>query len=86
MKVSLKKWATPIVPVPKKDGKVQICVDYKVTINPVFDIDQYPLPRSENLFATLVGERHFTKLDLKHAYLVLVLEEDSGKFVMINTH
>ena len=29
------QWATPIVPVPKKDGKFRICGDYKVTLNQV---------------------------------------------------
>ena len=53
-KVDHSDWATPIVPVPKKDGKFRICGDYKVTVNPVLDIDQHPLPRPE-IFATLAG-------------------------------
>ena len=32
-------WATPIVPVPKKDGSIRICGDHKVTINPALRID-----------------------------------------------
>ena len=52
-------WAAPIVTVPKRDGQVRICDDYKVTINPVLDVDQYPLPRPEDLFATLAGGRYF---------------------------
>ena len=85
-KVDFSEWAAPIVAVPKKDGRVRICGDYKVTVNPVLDVEQYPLPRSEDLFATLAGGTQFSKLDLTHAYQQLILEEDSRKFVTINTH
>lgn len=54
-KVNHSEWAAPIVAVPKKDGQVRICGDYKVTINPVLAIDQYLLPCPEDLFVTLTG-------------------------------
>ena len=79
-------WATPILAVPKKDGKTRICGDYKVTINPVLEVEQYPLPKPEDLFATLAGGKRFTTLDLSHAYNQLVLDEDSQELVTINTH
>ena len=44
-KVSYSEWATPIVPVPKKDGQLRICGDYKVSINPCLVVDKYPLSR-----------------------------------------
>ena len=52
--------ATPIVPVPKKDGKFWICGDYKVTINLGLDIDQHPLSCPEEIFATLARGQTFT--------------------------
>ena len=63
-KIDVADWAAPIVVVPKKDRRVRICGDYKVTINPWLDVNQYPLPRPEDQFATLAGGKRFTKLDL----------------------
>lgn len=53
--VAHSKWATPIVPVTKKNGSVRLCGDYKVTVNPVMCVDKYPLPKIEDTFATLAG-------------------------------
>ena len=46
-KVNYVEWAAPIVPVPKKDGTICICGDYKVTINPylhqgLYEFSQLP--------------------------------------------
>ena len=84
-KVTHSEWAAPIVAVPKKDGKFRICGDYKVTINQVLSVDQYPLPKPEDLFATLAGRKVFTKLDLSQAYLQLKLDEKSVPYATINT-
>ena len=86
VKVDHSDWASPIVPVPKKDGKYRICGDYKVTINQGMEVDQYPLPKPEDLFATLAGGKKFTKLDLSQAYQQLTLDKESRKYVTINTH
>ena len=51
-KVPTSDWAAPIVTVPKKDGKFRICGDFKVTINPVLDVEHYPLPKPQDLFAS----------------------------------
>ena len=85
-KVDHSDWASPIVPVPKGDGKIRICGDYKVTVNSHLQVDQYPLPKPDELFTALVGGKHFTKLDLKHAYQQMLLDEESRKLVTINTH
>ena len=85
-KVPTSDWAAPIVTVPKKDGKFRICGDFKVTINPVLDVEHYPLPKPQDLFASLTGGQKFTKLDLQQAYLQLPLEEESQKYVTVNTH
>ena len=67
------KWAAPIMPITKKDGSIRICGDFKVTVNQASIVEQYPLPRIEELFASLAGGKHFSKLDLAQAYLQLPL-------------
>ncbi|XP_062372040.1 uncharacterized protein K02A2.6-like [Sardina pilchardus] len=84
--VQFAEWAAPIVPVRKPDGSIRICGDYKLTVNRASRVDQYPIPRVEDLFAQLNGGQHFTKLDMSHAYQQVVLEEESRKYVTINTH
>ena len=44
------EWAIPIVIVPKSDGQLRICGDYKRTGNPCLDNDIVPQPTLEELF------------------------------------
>lgn len=82
--VQFAEWAAPIVAVLKQF--VRICGDFSVTVNPVSKLDRYPIPKVEDLFARLCKGKHFSKLDLSQAYQQLPLEEDSKKYVVINTH
>ena len=83
--VTYSEWAAPIVPILKGNGSIRLCGDYKVTVNPVLNVDTYPLPRIEDLFAALSGGKVFSKLDLRQAYLQVHLDEDSKKYTTINT-
>ena len=65
-KVSYSPWAAPIVPVLKGDGCIRLCGDYKVTMNPMLEIDKCPLPKPDNIFVTLAGGKYFSKIDLTH--------------------
>lgn len=85
-KTDRSEWASPIVIVPKADKSIRICGDYKVTINQSVEEETYPLPNTEDLFATLAGGKLFTKLDLSHAYQQLQLDKDSEKYLTVNTH
>ena len=64
------EWATPIVPVAKPGGQYQICGDFKVTVNPARKIDQYPLPKVEDL----------SNLDLSQAYLTLICHKPISSY------
>ena len=85
-KVSHAEWATPVVVVRKPNGRIQLCGDFKVTVNPVLKTDIYPLPKPEELFHALNGGSKFSKLDLAEAYLQIELDEEPGKMVVINTY
>jgi len=84
--VTHSEWATPVVPVVKSDGSVRLCGDYKVTVNPGLKVDQHPLPKPDDLFASLNGGQQFSKLDLSHAYQQLLLDPESQHVVTIVTH
>ena len=85
-KVSHSDWATTVVPIPKKDGSVRICGDFKVTVNPQLKVEQYPLPHIEDIFALLAGGKHFSKIDLRSAYLQMEMDDESKTLLTFNTH
>ena len=62
-----------------------MCGDYKMTVIQCADVDQYPLPNTENLFATLAGGQVFGKIDLSHTYQQVELDEDSQKYLTTHT-
>jgi len=83
-KVKFSDWATPIVPVVKPNGTVRICGDYKVTVNPQLQTEEYPLPRIDDIFAKLAGGQKFTKIDLKEAYHQMEVEEESQEYLTVH--
>ena len=85
-RVEFADWAAPIVPVIKPDGSIKISWDYKTTMNRVAKLDPFPIPRIEDLFASLLGRKLFSKLDLAHAYQQIPLDKASKQFVVINSH
>ena len=62
--VSHSAWASPVVTIPKKDGRVRLCGDYKVSVNHSLHVDQPPFPTPEELFSALTGGQQFSTLDL----------------------
>ena len=77
VKTERSNWASSTVVVPKADRSVRICEDYKVTINSVVEDEQYLLATQQDLYAALSGSKHFSKLDLNHAYAQLSIDRES---------
>jgi hypothetical protein len=84
--VNVSKWAAPIVVVPKPGGKVRICADLSTGVNHALDINQYPLPKPNELFVALNGGNQFSKIDFSEAYLQVKLDDESKQLLVINTH
>lgn len=79
------EWAAPIVPVVKGDGSVRICGDYKLTVKSAACTESYPLPRIEDLLASINNGKIFSKLDLSNTFQQLELDDDSKHLVTIST-
>lgn len=76
---SCSPYAAPVVLIPKKNGKLRICVDYR-GVNAKTRKDAYPLPRIEEALDALNGAKYFCSLDLAHGFYQLpVAEKDIEK-------
>ena len=84
--ISVSKWAAPIVVVPKPNGNVRLCADLSTGVNQSLDIDQYPLPKPNDLFVALNGGVWFSKIDFSEAYLQVEIDDSSKELLVINTH
>jgi hypothetical protein len=65
---SRRPWSSPVVLVPKKDGSIRFCVDYR-RLNDVTIKDKYALPRIDDALASSSSNKYFTSLDLSQGYL-----------------
>ena len=53
--------------VKKKDGTLQLCIDYR-QLNKLTVKNKYSLPRIDDLFYQLKGASIFSKIDLRFEY------------------
>jgi hypothetical protein len=73
------EWASPIVLVPKPDGSLRFCVDYR-KLNSITIPDTYPLPRMDECIDYLGDAAVFTTLDCNSGYWQIpVHPEDRDK-------
>ena len=68
-------YGAAILFVPKKNGKLRMCIDYR-NLNKITKKDKYPLPDADLVIEQLQGARHFSQLDLSHGYHQLKLHPD----------
>lgn len=71
---STSSYGAPVLFVPKKGGKLRLCVDYRA-LNRVTRKDRTPLPLMHEIMDRLKGAVVYTKFDLKDAYHRLRIRE-----------
>ena len=73
---STSPWASPIVPIPKKDGSWRSCVNYQ-KLNAVTEADPFPIPRVDDLLEELVHAKYLSTLDLLKGYWHVPISEST---------
>ena len=67
IKPSVSLWGAHILFVRKKEGNIILFIDYR-QLNKMIVKNKYPLPRINDLFDQVGGEKIFSKLDLRSSY------------------
>ncbi|KAG8476462.1 hypothetical protein CXB51_033312 [Gossypium anomalum] len=81
--VNYSEWVANVVPVPKKDGKVRMCVDYR-DLNKASPKDNFPLPHIDTLVDNTAGYALFSFMDGFSAYNQIKMHsEDMEKTTFI---
>ncbi|KAL7070427.1 hypothetical protein ACQ4LE_010332 [Meloidogyne hapla] len=85
-KIDFSDWAAPIPAVKKKNGNIRVCIDFSTGLNNALELNRHPLPRVEDIYASISGAKFFSQLDLRDAYLQIELDDESKKLCGVNTH
>ena len=73
---STSEWASPLIVVPKKDGSLRLCVDFR-KLNEVSEFDAYPMPRVDEILDRLGQANYISSIDRTKGYWQIPLAEES---------
>jgi hypothetical protein len=79
------EWFSPIVLVPKPDGALRFCVDYR-RLNMITVPDTYPLPRMDECIDSLGDATVFTTLDCNSGYWQIPVHPDYRDKTTFTSH
>ena len=71
---SLSPWASPVVMVPKPDGSLRLCVDYR-KVNAMTEADSHPLPRIDDIIDDIAHSKYVSTFDLVQGYHQVALTD-----------
>ncbi|GKT32171.1 hypothetical protein ADUPG1_006378 [Aduncisulcus paluster] len=81
---SSSSFASPILLVPKKNGQMHMCIDYR-ELNKLLVHNRHPIPRPEDLFQILQGKSWFASFDIKNGYYACTLARESQEITAFCT-
>jgi putative transposase len=64
---SISRWAAPVVLIPKPDGSIRFCVDYR-GLNEITIADPFPLPRVDEILEAVAPASIFSLLDVQKCF------------------
>ena len=73
---STSPWASPVVPVPKSDGTVRVCVDYR-KLNQVTTADPYYMSTMDEILERVGSSKIISKIDLAKGFYQVEVEPES---------
>jgi hypothetical protein len=83
MPVDQATWLSPILVVPKKNGKLRICVEFR-RLNTATKKDPYPLPFTDEVLDTVIGHEAYSFIDCFSGYhQVRIHPDDRSKTAFI---
>ena len=78
-------WASGVVVVTKKDGTFRVCGDFR-RLNEITKKDAYPTPSIDEQKSYFTGAKVFSSIDLKDAYLQVIVDIEDREKTAIITH
>ena len=73
---SISPWASPVVPVPKNDGTVRVCIDYR-KLNEVTTSDPYYMASMEEILERVGSSKIISKIDLCKGFYQVEVDPSS---------
>ena len=84
IKKSVSPYSSPVVLVPKKDGSVRFCIDFR-KLNKVTEFDAEPMPNMEEVINRMSGHKFFTRMDCSKGYWQVCLPDNCKHLTAFET-
>ena len=81
---SSSEYASPPVIVPKSDGSIRYCIDFR-RLNAITRFDAEPLPNQDAMIGRMGLSRYFSKLDLTKGFWQIPIKENDRKYTAFVT-